>query len=66
MSANIQIKETNPITVTSHLISKQSRYKDASGDFTLLLASIQLACKFISSKVRRAGLLNMFVLYQFF
>lgn len=39
---------------------EQQHHKDASGDFTLLLSSIQTACKFISSKVRKAGIASLY------
>ena len=51
---------TNPITLTSFLISSQREHKEATGDFTMLLTSIQTACKYISSKVRKAGLANLY------
>jgi fructose-1,6-bisphosphatase I len=48
------------ITLTFDLIKRQQEHKEATGDFTLLLVSIQTACKFISSKVRKAGLANLY------
>jgi len=51
---------TNPKTLTFHLAELQQNYKEATGDFTLLLASIQAACKFISSKVRKARIANLY------
>ena len=51
---------TDPITLNRYLISSQKDHKEASGDFTLLLTSIQTACKFISSKVRKAGIANLY------
>jgi fructose-1,6-bisphosphatase len=32
--------------------------KEATGDFTILMASIQLACKVIGTMVRKAGILG--------
>jgi fructose-1,6-bisphosphatase I len=51
---------TNPITLTFHLTQTQKEHKEASGDFTQLMSSISTACKFISSKVRKAGLANLY------
>lgn len=51
---------SDAITLTSHLIAQQKEHKEATGDFTLLLTSIQTACKLISSKVRCAGLANIY------
>jgi fructose-1,6-bisphosphatase I len=51
---------TNPITLSFHLIQTQKEHKEASGDFTQLMSSISTACKFISSKVRKAGLANLY------
>lgn len=50
----------NLVTLTFDLIKRQQEHKEATGDFTLLLSSIQTACKFISSKVRKAGLANLY------
>jgi fructose-1,6-bisphosphatase I len=51
---------TNPITLTFHLTQGQKEHKEATGDFTQLMSSIATACKFISSKVRKAGLANLY------
>jgi fructose-1,6-bisphosphatase I len=51
---------TNPTTLSFHLIETQKEHKEASGDFTQLMSSISTACKFISSKVRKAGLANLY------
>lgn len=52
--------ETNLITLSRHVLHSQKVHPEASGDLTLLLVSIQVACKFISSQVRRAGLANLY------
>lgn len=65
MQANINGQEsieTNLITLTRHVLHDQTKLKDAHGDLTLLLVSIQLGCKFVSSQVRRAGLANLYAL----
>lgn len=51
--------ETNLVTLSRHVLHSQSAHSEASGDLTLLLVSIQLGCKFVSSQVRRAGLANL-------
>ena len=38
----------------------QQSHADASGDFTLLMSSIQLACKVIASSVRKAGISGLY------
>jgi fructose-1,6-bisphosphatase I len=42
------------------MIETQKHHSEAKGDFTLLLSSIQTACKYISSKVRKAGMANLY------
>lgn len=51
--------ETNLVTLSRHVLNDQKHHEGASGDLTLLLVSIQLGCKFVSSQVRRAGLANL-------
>eukprot|EP01135_Chromosphaera_perkinsii_P009404 Nk52_evm80s1737 gene=Nk52_evmTU80s1737 len=53
MSASI---DTDLITLTRHLIDLQKKSPNAKGDFTLLMASIQLGCKFTATYVRKAGI----------
>ena len=48
---------TDPITLTRHLISLQQTHPEASGDFTLLINAVTMACKFIASKVSHAGII---------
>jgi len=55
-----RIIPTDPMTLTRYLINNQQSHPEATGDFTLLLTSIQTACKFISSKVRKAGIANLY------
>jgi fructose-1,6-bisphosphatase I len=54
-----QLTGSDVLTLTRHLIQQQQHHPEATGDFTILLTSIQLACKYISAKVRRAGLVNI-------
>ena len=51
--------KTNLITLTRHVLSDQSLHHGATGDFTLLLTSVQLACKFIATSVGKAGLVHL-------
>ena len=49
------------VTLTRYLLANQLRNApSATGDFTLLMQSVQLACKAISSSVRQAGLLGLY------
>lgn len=52
-------RSTNPITLTRFITSEQAMYSEASGGFTLLLQSMQLACKLIASHTRKAGIANI-------
>jgi len=48
------------MTLSRHLIQSQKDVKEATGDFTILLTCIQTALKLISSKVRKAGIANLY------
>jgi len=50
---------TDIITLTRHVLDEQRKHKEASGDLTLLLNTIQLGCKFVATNVRKARLLNL-------
>ncbi|KAI9313137.1 fructose-1,6-bisphosphatase [Dichotomocladium elegans] len=47
------------ITMTRWMISQQQTCPEATGDLTLLMAAIQFGCKFVASKVKQAGLVNL-------
>eukprot|EP00455_Lapot_gusevi_P014295 TRINITY_DN170_c0_g1_i14.p1 TRINITY_DN170_c0_g1~~TRINITY_DN170_c0_g1_i14.p1 ORF type:complete len:353 (-),score=149.96 TRINITY_DN170_c0_g1_i14:205-1233(-) len=51
---------TNPLTMTRFLLAERMKFKDSTGSFSLLLQSIQLACKIIGNSVRKAGIANLF------
>lgn len=51
--------DSDMVTLTRHMIHEQQKFESAKGDFTLLMASIQLGCKFVASNVRKAGLANL-------
>lgn len=48
--------ESDPITLSREILASQG--DEATGDFTILMASIQLACKVIGTMVRKAGILG--------
>eukprot|EP00510_Aplanochytrium_minuta_P005410 CAMPEP_0184013084 /NCGR_PEP_ID=MMETSP0954-20121128/4812_1 /TAXON_ID=627963 /ORGANISM="Aplanochytrium sp, Strain PBS07" /LENGTH=335 /DNA_ID=CAMNT_0026293225 /DNA_START=45 /DNA_END=1052 /DNA_ORIENTATION=+ len=52
--------EADPITLTRFLLSEQQKAAEATGDFTILMTSIQLACKVISTAVRKAGISGLY------
>jgi len=65
-------KQTNPITLTRFLLAELERYRTSdgqhqhqqqrhqvTGDFTMLLQSVQLAAKVIANACRRAGIANL-------
>lgn len=62
-SSNMETIETNLCTLSRHVLHDQTKHKEATGDLTLLLISIQLGCKFVSSLVRKAGLANLYVFF---
>ncbi|KNE64653.1 hypothetical protein AMAG_10010 [Allomyces macrogynus ATCC 38327] len=51
--------QTNLITLSRHVLAEQRAHKNATGDLTLLLVSIQLGCKFVATCVRKAGIVNL-------
>jgi len=53
-------RTTNPITLTRFIQAERMQFKEATGNFALLLQSIQLACKVIGNAVKRAGIANLF------
>lgn len=59
LAATMETIETNLCTLSRHVLHDQTKHKEAKGDLTLLLISIQLGCKFVSSLVRKAGLANL-------
>lgn len=44
------------------MLQSQQHSPAATGDLTILLTAVQTTCKFIATNVRRAGLLNLYVL----
>ena len=59
-ASTINIDHTsNPLTMTRFLLSQKRNFRDSTGTFSMLLQSVQLACKIISNSVRRAGIDNL-------
>jgi fructose-1,6-bisphosphatase I len=48
------------ITIQQHIISNQRRHSEATGEFSFLLSGITIATKVLASKVRKAGLVDVF------
>jgi len=47
------------LTLTQHIMRRQSRYEDARGQLSALLTQIGVAAKLIAAQVRRAGLIEL-------
>ncbi len=47
------------VTVQQHILEEQTRFPEASGEFSFLLSGVTLATKMIAAKVRRAGLTDI-------
>lgn len=50
----------NPITLTRFLMMERNQYKEATGNFSMLLQSVQLACKVIANANAKAGIANLY------
>jgi len=48
------------LTLTHYILSSQQHHPEATGDLTILLHSIEIASKYVSSKVRAAGIFNLY------
>ncbi|CAI4048342.1 hypothetical protein SUVZ_12G4030 [Saccharomyces uvarum] len=51
--------DTDIITLPRFIIEYQKQFKNATGDFTLVLSALQFAFKFVSHTIRRAELVNL-------
>eukprot|EP00010_Vexillifera_abyssalis_P005816 CAMPEP_0201553168 /NCGR_PEP_ID=MMETSP0173_2-20130828/19482_1 /ASSEMBLY_ACC=CAM_ASM_000268 /TAXON_ID=218659 /ORGANISM="Vexillifera sp., Strain DIVA3 564/2" /LENGTH=341 /DNA_ID=CAMNT_0047963791 /DNA_START=32 /DNA_END=1057 /DNA_ORIENTATION=- len=58
-SSSLDLSES-ACTLTHHILSCEKKYPEASGEFSILLHSIEIACKYISAKVRAAGLFDLY------
>lgn len=47
------------MTLSRYILQRKRNFEGATGDFTLLLSHIALACKVVSRQVARAGLLDV-------
>jgi fructose-1,6-bisphosphatase I len=52
--------DRDPITLTRWILSEQGKHVEAKGDLTIILQSIQLACKVIANSVRKAGIAGLY------
>jgi len=65
MAANGQVQyqeekvNTDIVTLTRFLTEEQAKYKEATGDFTLLCHALQFSFKSIAYYIRRATLINL-------
>jgi len=50
---------TDLMTMTRWVLAQQQASPEASGDLTILLTAIQFGCKYVASKVKQAGLINL-------
>lgn len=48
-----------PMTLTEHILFKQSELPEATGDLSNILGAIQLAAKVVHKQINRAGLLDI-------
>eukprot|EP01102_Stenamoeba_stenopodia_P020701 TRINITY_DN816_c0_g1_i1.p1 TRINITY_DN816_c0_g1~~TRINITY_DN816_c0_g1_i1.p1 ORF type:complete len:354 (-),score=91.61 TRINITY_DN816_c0_g1_i1:96-1082(-) len=51
---------SGPLTLTHYILSDQQTHKEATGDFSILLHAFEIASKYVSSKVRAAGLFDLY------
>ena len=58
--ANLLSVGSDPLTLTRHILQSQKDFPGATGDFTIILSSIQLACKYVSNAVRKAGIAQIY------
>lgn len=51
--------DANAMTLTRFVLAEQKKFKNATGDLSQLLNSIQTAIKAVSSAVRKAGIAKL-------
>ena len=56
LSKKVEQIVTDPYPLTRYIMQEQRKYSDAKGDLTILLNSIQLACKLISVTAKGFGI----------
>ncbi len=52
--------DVDPVTLTRFILEEQRRHPEAAGDLTIIMTSIQTACKVIASAVRKAGIAGLY------
>lgn len=50
----------SPITLTHYILQDQQAHPQATGDFSILLHAFEIASKYVSSKVRAAGIFDLY------
>jgi len=50
----------NPYTLTRWILSEQQKYPNSKGDLSIILNSVALACKIISSAAKGAGIYSLY------
>jgi len=60
MSSKGEAFDSNCMTLTRFVLQEQKKFKEATGDLSQLLNSIQTAVKAISSAVRKAGIAQLY------
>jgi len=58
--AEILESHRNPVTLTRFLMMERNQYREATGNFSMLLQSVQLACKVIANANAKAGIANLY------
>lgn len=53
-------RNRDPVTLTRFLLDEQRNFTNVTGNFAMLLQSIQLACKVIASATHKAGIANLY------
>ncbi|XP_047180351.1 fructose-1,6-bisphosphatase, cytosolic-like isoform X2 [Vigna umbellata] len=59
MDHQADTNRTDLMTITRFVLNEQSKYPESRGDFTILLNTIVLGCKFVCSAVGKAGLAKL-------
>jgi Fructose-1-6-bisphosphatase, N-terminal domain len=57
---NMDTEKDVAVTLTQYILAQQHDFPEATGSFSTLLHAIEIASKYISSKVRCAGLFNLY------
>lgn len=57
--ASMDVDERDHVTLTRWLLGGLKAHPSATGDFTYIMSSLQLACKVTASAIRKSGIANM-------